>query len=200
MIRTVFLDMGNVLVLFSHEQMCAQIAALFDREIAVVRQALFESGLQHAFEAGRVSETEMRHRLESALGCAVDAGELRQAASDIFELNTAILPLLDQLKQNGARLVLVSNTSTIHFEFIRNRFDLLDRFDAFVLSFQVGALKPHPAMFRSALDRADCDPADCFFTDDLLENVEQARRMGLAAEVFTSPSEFEQQMRSRGLL
>lgn len=200
MIRTVFLDMGNVLVLFSHAQMCAQIAALFDRDIAVVGHALFDSGLQHAFEAGLVSETEVHRRLESALGCAVDAGELRQAASDIFEVNTAMLPLLDQLKQNGARLVLLSNTSTIHFEFIQNRFDLLDRFDDFVLSFHVGALKPHPEIFRAALDRADCDRGDCFFTDDILENVEQARRMGIAAEVFTSPSEFEQQMRSLGLL
>ena len=200
MIKTVFLDMGNVLVLFSHERMCAQIATLCARPTATVQSALIESGLQHEFELGRVNEVEFGNRLGSALQTTFDRDQLRQASSDIFELNVPLLALLDQVQQNATRLVLLSNTSIAHFEFIRDRFDVLDRFDDFVLSFQVGALKPHSQIFNAALELAECPAEECFFTDDLRENVEQARRMGMVSEVFTSPVAFEQQMRKLHLV
>jgi len=200
MIKTVFLDMGNVLVLFSHERMCAQIAALCACPVATVQAALIDAGLQHEFELGHVSEIEFGSRLGSSLQTVFDPHQLRQASSDIFEVNQPVLTVLDQLQHNGTRLVLLSNTSVAHFEFIGDRFDVLDRFDDCVLSFQVGAMKPDPRIFTAALELAECSAGECFFTDDLRENVEQARRMGIVSEVFTGSEAFEQQMRNQELI
>ena len=194
--RTVFLDMGNVLVWFSHERMCAQVASVFNCEPAAVHAVLFEDGLQQEFESGRVTEADLRHKLESQLESHADPDHLRRAVSDIFEVNREIVPLLDELKRKGSRLILLSNTNVIHFEFIRSEFDILDWFDDFILSYEVGSLKPHPEIFRFALQRAAVGAEDCFFTDDILENVEQARLLGIAAEVFTDSTTLEHQLRA----
>ena len=107
-----------------------------------------------------------------------------RAVSNIFRPNESIVPVLDQLKAAGLRLVLLSNTNVAHISFIKKRFDVLTRFDDCVLSYQVGAMKPDPPIYEVALQAIQCDPRECFYTDDIVENVERARGFGLQAEVF----------------
>lgn len=199
MIRTVLFDLGNVLVYFSHERMCAQIADVCGRDASEVRELLLDGGLQWAFERGDVSEAEFHRRLEKATGRTIDFDALRRAASDIFELNTSVVPVVDALKKRGHRLVLLSNTNRLHFEFVRERFDILDRFDEFVLSFEVGAIKPERSIFEVALDKIECRPQECFYTDDTAGHVEAGRRFGLDAEVFTDTETLLGHLRQRGI-
>ncbi len=198
MIRTFLFDMGNVLVHFSHERMCAQMGALCGRTGPEFRQILFDTGLQWEFERGKVSEREFHRRLEEAVGQPLDFEALVRAGSDIFHLNEPIVPLLDRLREWGHRLVLLSNTSISHFEFVSAEFDLLHRFDDFVLSYRVGALKPDSPIFEAALATIDCAPEECFYTDDIPAYVEAGRSFGLQAEVFTDVASLCKQLRVRG--
>lgn len=199
MIRTVVFDMGNVLVRFSHERMCEQMGRLCGRTEREVRTLLIDSGLQWEFERGRVDEAGFHRRFEDAVGRAVPIDELRHAASDIFEPNPGVGDIVQALKQTGHRLVLLSNTSIAHYEFIRSRWDLLEPFDEFVLSYEVGAIKPEPAIFEAALRAVRCRPEEAFYTDDIPAYVEAGRSFGLNAEVFTTANDLKGHLRSRGL-
>ena len=44
-----------------------------------------------------------------------------------------------------------------------------------------GARKPDPVVFERVLERYETDAADAFFADDLIENVEGARSIGITA-------------------
>ena len=146
---------------------------------------LFESGLQADVARGRFSEEELHRRFEQAVGTTVDFEALKRAGSDIFQLNSPMPGLLDSLKEQGYRLVLLSNTSITHFEWVWDQFEVLQKFDDYVASYRVGAIKPEAAIFEAALDKIDCDPAECFYSDDIALYVETARSFGLQAEVFT---------------
>jgi putative hydrolase of the HAD superfamily len=198
-IRTLLFDLGNVLVHFSHEQMCAQIAAVAGVPTRRIRQLLFDDRLQPRFERGEISESEFHAALERDLGQPLDFEALRRAGADIFELNHALALRLDGWKQAGVRLVLLSNTCVTHYEWVRRRFDLLDRFDDCVLSYKIGSLKPEEAIFRTALGVIGCRPEECFYTDDVPAHVERGRAMGLSAEVFTDVATLLRQLRGRGL-
>ena len=115
MIRTFLFDMGNVLVHFSHDRMCEQIGALCGRTGKELRPLLLDSGWQWDFERGRVSPDEFHTWFETTFHTSVDRRELARAASDIFTLNAPIVPVLDELKSRGYRLVLLSNTSIFHY-------------------------------------------------------------------------------------
>ncbi len=199
MIRTFLFDMGNVLVHFSHERMCEQIGALCGQTGPDLKQHLISSGRQWDFERGLVSPDEFHQWFESTFKTKVDQKALARAASDIFTLNEPIVPVLDELKSRGYRLVLLSNTSVFHYEFIRDQFQVLDRFDDFVLSYEVKALKPEPAIYEDALKKIGCDAPDCFYTDDIVQYVEGGRRHGLDAEVFTTVNELKTQLAVRGI-
>ncbi|MEX2286760.1 MAG: HAD family phosphatase [Planctomycetaceae bacterium] len=199
MIRTLLFDLGNVLLHFSNERMCAQMGALCGKSADDIRCLLFDTGLQQHFERGAVSEDEFHRRFEQAVGAKVDLPALRLAASDIFELNTSMPPLLDTLKERGYRLVLLSNTCAAHYEFVAQSFDVLNRFDHHVVSFRVGAVKPEAAIFTAALEAIRCKPSECFYTDDIPAYVEAARRFGLQAEVFTDVATLRSHLAERGI-
>ena len=198
-IQTCLFDMGNVLVHFSHERMCAQVAALCGRTEAELRPFLLDSGWYHDFECGLVSPDRFHAWFESTFKVKVDRQALARAASDIFTLNTPIVPVLDELKSLGYRLVLLSNTSVFHYEFIRDQFQVLKRFDDFVLSYEVQSMKPQPEIFQAALKTIKCSPPDCFYTDDIAPYVAAGRRHGLDAEIFTTVPELISQLHARGI-
>lgn len=199
MIRTIVFDMGNVLVRFSHARMCRQIAALCGVGGEVVSQLLFERGWQMELERGTMSDEEFAHRLGTAVDRRIPIDELRLAASDIFEPMPGIPDLLANLKQWNYRLVLLSNTSRAHYEFILSRWDILVPFHELVLSFEIGAMKPEAAIFHAVAEAIQCDPAEAFYTDDIAENVAAARRHGLDAEVFVDTPSLRDHLRARGV-
>jgi glucose-1-phosphatase len=198
-IRTFLFDMGNVLVHFCHDRMCRQIGALCGQSGADIRKLLIDSGLQWDFERGRLTEEQFHRTFQQIVQRELVLADLVRAGSDIFELNTSIVPILDELKARGHRLVLLSNTSVSHFQFVQQSFDVLQRFDAFTLSFEVGAIKPEPAIFEAALKAIDCAPEECFYTDDVADYIRAARNYGLQAEVFTDSAHLLQQLEHRGI-
>ncbi|MCA9005815.1 MAG: HAD family phosphatase [Planctomycetaceae bacterium] len=191
--------MGNVLAFFSHDKMCEQMGGLCDRSRTEIQNLLIESGVQWEYERGKLSPAEFHSWFEQAVEKNVDFNELLTAGSDIFELNTTIIPVLDSLKSQGYRLVLLSNTCVSHFEFIWNEYEVLQRFDDFVTSYTAGAIKPERAIFECALEKIQCAPEEAFYTDDIPEYISLARQLGLQAEVFTDTESLIQQLAQRDI-
>jgi putative hydrolase of the HAD superfamily len=97
------------------------------------------------------------------------------------------------------RLLLLSNTNAIHFDMVRRNYPVLRHFHDLVLSYEVKAMKPDPAIYRAVLERAGCRPEECFYTDDIGEYVEGARRMGIDAVQFRGAEALQQELRARGI-
>ena len=199
MIRCLLCDLGNVLVHFSHERMCRQVADVCRCDQVAIRELLFESGLQLELECGRITEDDVHLELQKAVRRPVDFDDLVRAGSDIFTLNEPMVDVLDALKDSGCRLVLLSNTSVPHIEWVRDHWNVLERFDECVLSCEVGAVKPEPAIYRAAVERIECAAAECLYVDDIAEYVEAGRGHGLDAVVFTDTRSLIGVLAARGL-
>jgi glucose-1-phosphatase len=197
-IRTCLFDMGNVLLFFSHDRMCAQMGALCGRTAAQIWETVMDSGLQARFECG-LPPDEYHRLFEEAIGERVHFDDLLRAHSDIFWPNEGLVPVLAALQSCGIRLVLLSNTDSAHFAFCRRTFDVLNRFDDFVVSYRVGAMKPADEIYQAAIEVMDCAPHECFYTDDIAGYVERARAFGLEAETYTSVKKLMSDLASRGV-
>ncbi len=198
-IQTCIFDLGNVLFFFSHERMVQNIALASGASEQIVREFLFDGGFQEAIESGQLTEAQYHAEFESWSGQSMPIDDLRLAMGDIFELNAPMVPLLKDLRTAGVRLVLLSNTCVTHIEFIRRRWNVLDLFDDVTTSWEVGALKPDPRIYNSALVQAKCDVADCFFTDDIEDYVAQAVSMGIQAHIYQDALTTRQTLRSLGI-
>lgn len=198
-IKTFLFDLGNVLMFFSHERMTVQLAEELGRTKEETWSLLFGSELQQDFERGRMTTQEFHERIEREVGRNLEREALERAVADIFWPNEPMRPLVQRLKSEGYRLVLLSNTSEPHVRFIRQQFDVLDDFDELVLSYEVGAAKPEPAIYQAALRAAQAAPNECFYTDDISKYVAAGRAHGIEAHLFEGYDGLVERLRSLGV-
>jgi putative hydrolase of the HAD superfamily len=97
--------------------------------------------------------------------------------SQNFELYEDVLPVLDDLRAHSLKLGLVSNGIRDLAEFVaHHRLDV----DAIVDSRSHGWVKPHPTIFRAALERLDVAAAEAAMVGDSpTEDVDGARAIGM---------------------
>jgi FMN phosphatase YigB (HAD superfamily) len=198
-----YFDLGNVLLSFSHERMCAQMAAVAGVEPAIVRRALFESedgiSAQSRFERGELNALAVYEHFCEAAGVRPDRESLFAAGRDMFAEIAGAVAIVERLAGAGQRLGIMSNTNPIDWEFVTSgRFPFLNRsFEQTVLSYQVRAMKPERAIYDAAVARAGVPAREVFFADDRQENVAGALAAGLDAVLFTSPADLSKALRSR---
>jgi putative hydrolase of the HAD superfamily len=115
---------------------------------------------------------------EIASECATEI-EQGWEVSENFELFEDALPVLEELRTAELRLGLVSNGIRDLHEFVaHHRLDV----DAIVGSRAHGYVKPHPTIFRAALQQLEVEPAAAVMVGDSLEeDVDGARALGMRA-------------------
>jgi putative hydrolase of the HAD superfamily len=200
MIRAVFFDIGNVVLYFSHERMCRQLAAASGAPLSDVRREIFDRGLATRYDRGEITTEQFLSRFAALGGRDLDAGALRHAATDIFSLNPGVASVVEALAgRRDVELGVLSNTCEVHSTYVVERFGVFRHLRHRVFSHRVGAVKPETAIFRAAHAAAGTAPEHCFFTDDRPEFVAAARRAGLDAETFRGARYLRSQLERRGL-
>ncbi len=197
-----YFDLGNVLVLFDHEQACRQIADVAQTTPQRVKEVLFDGRqLQWRYERGDLTTNEFYKIFCQRTGTQPPLDKLLHAASAMFRLNVAVLPVVAQLKSAGYATGVLSNTCDAHWQYISGgRYKVIDQlFDVHALSFQLRAMKPEPAIYHLAAQMAGVLPQQIFFVDDRPENVEAACRFGFDAVLFCGARELSEQLRRRGI-
>lgn len=197
----VYLDMGNVIVHFDRDRGLRQMAAVCDTDVARVRAAALDAEMLLRLERGDIGWPEYHAWFSRQTGTSSPPARLAHAASDIFALNVAMLPVIAGLERAGCRMGILSNTCQPHWELLRAcRYAVLPgNFTQIVLSHEVGAVKPEPGIFALAAERAGVDAQRIFFTDDIPAHVDAARAAGWQAEVFTSAAGLITALDRRGL-
>jgi HAD superfamily hydrolase (TIGR01509 family) len=72
----------------------------------------------------------------------------------------------------------------------------LDLFDATVMSFEVGYVKPDPRAYQAAADRLGVEPDECIMIDDIERNCSAAEAAGMKSIYYKSYEDFKPQLDS----
>ena len=199
-IKAVLLDLGNVIVPVDFSRCHAAFGEVCSFPPEEIPGRLRPTGLVERFETGRITPEDFVREVCGILNLRVSYPQFWAIWSSIFLPQTLIPESLIEGLRRRQRLLLLSNTNAIHFAMVQERYPLLRHFDDYVLSFQVGAMKPSPAIYREAIARAGCRPEECFFTDDIGKFVEAAQREGIDAVQFQSREQLEAELEARGVI
>ena len=187
MIRTIFLDFGNVVAFFDHDRTVQRLLPHTDRTARELLALMYTDDLAVRYECGLATTDEVFAVGRDVGGLRCSRAEFEEAFCDIFWPNPPMAELVPRLKASGYRLVLASNTNAAHSARYREQFrEELAHFDAVVVSHEAGARKPDRRFFEYAHRFAGCAKAECVFVDDVAENVEAARRFGWQAVRYTT--------------
>jgi epoxide hydrolase-like predicted phosphatase len=101
------------------------------------------------------------------------------------ELNKNVLQLVDNLRSKSYRTGLLSNNNQEAAG--RMRRDGLDKhFDVFIVSAEVGVMKPDPEIFQLFIEKLQVKPEELIFIDDAEKSLSSAKECGFKPLLFKS--------------
>ena len=179
--KTVIFDIGNVLIRFRWIDF---IHDLFDDEetIRAVEDAMWMTGLWNELDRGVVSEDKILEDIISRRPDYEDA--INKTFDHIGEAIARVdyaIPWIRSIKAAGHQVLFLSNYSGLVKRANMNALDFLPLMDGGIFSYEVGLVKPDPAIFQRLCDDYQLDPRNCLFVDDNKANVRAANAFGLPA-------------------
>jgi putative hydrolase of the HAD superfamily len=195
MIRAVLFDVDFTLIqpgpMFraeGYQAFCARHGITIDPakfDQAVISAAPLLDGPEEALYDAEIFVDYTRHIIEcmGGNGATVDACAreiyAEWASNHHFQLYDDVPAALEELSAEGVRIGVISNSHRPLESFL-SHFELEHVISAAVSSAEHGLMKPHPSIFRAALQLLDVAPADAVMVGDhLRQDVEGGLRAGL---------------------
>lgn len=164
----------------------------------------FEKANQEKRQAVKLGKTDEQFWLEFADKRGIILPDhwtqrFKLVMKEAIGINPEMYALVDQLREKQIPIALLSNIDERLSKLVRE-FGLYEPFNPCLLSCEIGAEKPDPKAYEILLEQLDLPSRDIVFIDDKLENVEEAKKMGLDAVLFKSSDQIRQELKRRGLL
>ena len=179
----IILDMGNVILEWNKDKILKAVAKT-QKDYLILDKAIFQSGLWESLDLGTLTREELVDKVLSLLGDIYKkkVEEVIWNWPAYIDIYTEVFPLLARLKKNGHRIFVLSNTSPVFYELLKDQLSPLNGIlDGFVLSCDIKVIKPDRKMFEEILHKYQLDPANCVFLDDIADNTKMAESLGIRA-------------------
>ena len=105
-----------------------------------------------------------------------------------------------ELRQRGYATYIFSNTNDLAIEHVRRDFPFFANFDGYILSYEVGAMKPQPKIYEAMEAMTGRRGADLVYLDDRAENVAGGAARGWRAILHESSEKSRAAIVAMGLL
>ena len=203
MIEVLVSDLGQVVLPFDWAP-CKAFLRERSRRHAADREfdpwaALASAHDRLGFGKGACESEPFFHHVSGDLDLDATYEEFCTAWSDVFWEDRAVMDLIG--RAHVPHKFLLSNTNAVHWKWILERHgESLQVFDRLLASQELGAEKPHAAIYRKVEGLTGLPPEAHLMIDDIAENIEGACACGWDGIVHTDAANLELELRRRSLL
>jgi len=200
-IKALIFDLGNVLVDFNHHPAAERVSRFSKKSSQEIYNFFFESALTISFEKGEISPDEFFLKVKESLSLKLSYDSFVHIWNDIFFLspkNRMVYSLVNNL-HCGYKTALLSNINILHYEYLKKSFPVFNVFSQIMPSFELGAVKPEPIIYKKALERLAVDPEEAFYTDDRVDLIASAKKLGIKSFVFKTVEQLKKDLYKSGV-
>jgi len=201
-IEVILFDLGNVILPFNHQQIAEKLFRFTRKKEFQDPQKIFSylfehrDGIINDFDVGKISPPEFFQSVKTTLDLSLSFDEFIPLWNDIFVEDREVSQIIFSLKDKW-RLGLLSNTDPLHFNYILSEFPIIQMFDKWILSYEVGFKKPAIEIFQKAIQWASVEPKKVLFIDDIKEYVEVAVSLGMGGIHFISSDQLKGELHKK---
>lgn len=186
--KNIVFDMGKVLIDYDEDR----VSRKFSGNEALIREVhntVFCSSEWLKLDAGLISEEEAERRWLPRLS-SEEARELARKAFSQWHLynmreKPGIAEIIRGLHERGQRIFILSNASLRLPSCYRRVMPLPELYDGVFFSAEHRCIKPQDIIYERFFRLFSLRPSECFFVDDLPENIEAASAAGMDGFVFS---------------
>ena len=198
-IECLLLDFDGVLVRYARPLRVRHLAASIGCADAQVQAALFDSGLERAYDSGMPTDAYLQ-QLGDALQTTISVAQWQAARSAACTPQTAVIERVARIARTLPIAILTNNGALMAQTIVHLVPPLADALRGRILcSGALGGRKPDPAIFTKAVALLGARAERTLFIDDLFVNVRGARQAGLQAETATDSRGFGKVIKRYGL-
>jgi epoxide hydrolase-like predicted phosphatase len=186
-ITTVIFDLGRVLMDIDFGAF-SRTLHLNHRGSGIASDTQIES-LALSYETGKLTTDEFFTSLDRFFNKKFSRQQLLEAWNAIVVgEKKEMVPIVAQV-QKRFRTAILSNTNETHFHYAASIIPLIQKIPLRFLSYEIGAVKPDPRVYKHVIDALNSNPSSLLFIDDIQENISAARAAGMNGIVFQSPAQ-----------
>jgi HAD superfamily hydrolase (TIGR01509 family) len=196
----VVFDLGKVLLDFDYRIAARRIAERSRLDWPAVQKFLDYSPLLLTYETGLMTRSEFYEAIRRETGFLGTEAEFGAFFGDIFWPIEPMLQLHAELRAQGIPTYIFSNTNDLAMEHANRSFAFLKEFNAHILSYEVGAMKPAAKIYEVLETLSGRRGAEILYLDDRQENVDAGAARGWQVILQTTPENSRARMRELGLV
>ena len=174
-------DMGNVIIDIDFKRVLGVWSHLSGTPLATLTERFKMGEVFQQHERGEISDEQFAADLCNEMGIALSFEQFSAGWHAVFVgLRPEVITLFQKLREEGHRVVVLSNTNRLHLDFWPQHYPEIEaNTDAMYLSQNLGMRKPEPEIFQHVLEKEGFTADQAVFFDDVAENIEAARAAGI---------------------
>ena len=188
-LRAAIFDIGRVLVRLDLARAIEGLSKGISLTPEELWPAIEKDPRWRDWQEGRISPHDWHLHISKRLGSPLKFGEFCEAWNRTLDPVPLHSDEFFQTLSKKLKLALLSNTDPIHVAQLESTYSFFKFFppSARIYSCVVRASKPSPVIFQAALKAVKAPAAQTVFIDDILENVQAARSLGLGGVQYHDP-------------
>jgi len=195
LLKNIIFDLGNVLVNVHFDKFKEKILETGVSE-ETFKTLFYSKELKDQFESGSISNKEFLQIIKNKLGISVPQKKFIEIFSDMFSEIPEMQRFISKIaRENKYRLILLSNTNSYHFNYIKRNFPYIKHFNKYALSYKLKMIKPSSLIFDTVIKRYKLKASETLFVDDLEENCAAAGQAGMKTICFKDYKSFKEEFR-----
>ena len=194
-LRAIFFDLGGVIVRTEYQASRERLAERLNMTYEDISKIVFEAETSRKASLGEISVKE--HWLAVTRKLRLPVAEAESIRTEFFAGDVIDRDLLDFIRslRPRYRTGVISNAwGDLRDYVVKHQFD--DAFDMFIISAEVGMMKPQPEVYQLALKQAQVKANEAAFIDDTPRNVEAANALGMHGIVFRDPAQVKENLKA----
>jgi FMN phosphatase YigB (HAD superfamily) len=195
--QAVIFDLGKVLLDFDYTIAARALSPHSNFDAVEFKRVVDQSPLLHRFESGGLTNEQFFEEIRQLTGYRGSYAEFAASFGDIFCEIDQMIRLQAELKERGIPTWIFSNTNDLAVGHIKERFPFFHGFDGYVMSHQIGAMKPLPASYEAVERQTGRRGAELLYLDDRDENIAGAVQRGWQTVHHLDPHESVRTVRQR---
>lgn len=176
MLKNIIFDIGNVILQYNRDFL---LRHFYDgKEYELLKEKTFENW--ELLDRDGLTLEEYNQNVKNSLPPHLSKYAISVLSywEYYMRYSEGIIPLIQELKQKGYKLFILSNM-TRHFINNAYKFPILKEFDGIIYSAPLKIVKPNPEIYQYLLDKYNINASESIYIDDMKTNLAGAARFGM---------------------
>jgi len=199
-IKALIFDIGGVIVFYDHMIAARKMSKLINVPVKKIFNILDDSKnkFTNSYESGDLPGVYWSIMAKELGVKKIDTKKFGKLWNSIFWPNKELISLVKKLKKNY-KVGIISNMGKLHESYLSKKYKLRNLFPVRVFSYKVKSRKPKPKILKVTLKKLKTKPKEVILVDDRIENVREAKKLGVYGLHFKSNKQFFNELKKLGI-